>query len=309
MTIKLGLATLVCMTGLAVDVVADENPVVADENSVVGVKIGDNKKQVQNTLFSICDKLVETNEQQVSFSLAKNAAQHLVCENLLTGGKVAVTLADGKVVHVFAKDLAKGSVKQVKGENKAYLGYQVSSDYMLWRHHENRTVTLLSQKGLHPNLFVWESPYLSPEVHVNRPVDLTNGLPSILQFGASFKALKAELEAQCQPMLIKETKPWLPNKPEKQLQVNCFNLNYLGFPRKLEFVFGDDQLELVWILSAKEEEGRIRELLVDYFGPASNVTPDWETFKRGEVYLRKDKPEVLAVSASLVSHYLKQTQG
>jgi len=277
--------------------------VFANSNSVLGVEIGDDKVQVQQALQAKCNSLTIKSAHQVSFPLAKQSELHVVCEAVKSGGKAAVILADDKVVHVYATGLANSEITQVEGENKQYLDYQISSDHTLWRNAKTDSVTLLSHKGLHPNLFVWENFYLNVDREEIKPVTLNEGLPTFLRYGASIEELKSELESQCHPMQVQESNPWLPNKPKQQTQVNCFNVNYLGFPRKMELVFGDDKLELVWILSAEEEEKRIRDQLVGHFGLASSINDKWETFNGGKVYLRKDKPEVLAVSDALVKHY------
>jgi len=67
-------------------------------------------------------------------------------------------------------------------------------------------------------------------------------------------------------------------------------------------IFGDGILQLAWILSAKQEESRIRDLLVAAFGSPIQTNEDWETFDDGRIFLRKDKPEVLASSNILVPY-------
>ena len=54
--------------------------------------------------------------------------------------------------------------------------------------------------------------------------------------------------------------------PNAQLQINCFGINYFGFPRKIEARFGDDKLNVVWILTAKGEEDRKRKALTHQYG-------------------------------------------
>lgn len=72
-------------------------------------------------------------------------------------------------------------------------------------------------------------------------------------------------------------------------------------------VFGDGVLELVWILTAKPEEERVRQALIDVYGPPEHRSANWDVFARGQIALRKDKPEVLAISERLVPFYAEET--
>jgi len=47
--------------------------------------------------------------------------------------------------------------------------------------------------------------------------------------------------------------------PNAQFQIDCFGVEYAGFPRKIEARFGDDRLNTVWILTGSGEEDRLRK--------------------------------------------------
>jgi hypothetical protein len=91
--------------------------------------------------------------------------------------------------------------------------------------------------------------------------------------------------------------------PHAQIQLDCFGIEFAGFPRKLEARFGDDRLNVLWILTGKGEEDRIRRHLTQAFGKAIYVNNDWEIFKDWQVLLRKDKPEVLLLTPELAKFY------
>ena len=84
----------------------------------------------------------------------------------------------------------------------------------------------------------------------------------------------------------------------------------MGFPRKVEARFGNNILNVVWILTGKGEEDRIRQALIAEFGNPIFVTDEWEIFNDWQVGLRKDKPEVLLMEKSIglgyKSSYFKQ---
>lgn len=91
--------------------------------------------------------------------------------------------------------------------------------------------------------------------------------------------------------------------PNAQIQINCFGVMYAGFPRKIEARFGDDTLNVVWILTGKGEEDRIRQALISQYGNAIFSTNDWEIFNDWQVGLRKDKPEVLLMEKNIGLEY------
>ena len=97
---------------------------------------------------------------------------------------------------------------------------------------------------------------------------------------------------------------WLLSQPELQQQLDCFGLEFAGFPRKVEAVFGDGILEQAWILTGKGEENRVRKALVAEYGNPIFVNDKWEVLHENQVMLRKDKPEVLMLSTKLFSSIL-----
>jgi len=269
-------------------------------SSVLGVKIGDEYESVIFTLTNNCKKLDIKIINPVRFPLAKLSEKHVICKKLIDGGELAITIADGVVVHLYGKNIDEQLIIKPSNETKNYLDYVVYDNYLHWEDRIERSTTLISKEGLHPNLFVWKNPYLelSSEKYHYPLSDV--GTPDILKFGSTLKALKPIFEESCNPLEIVETDIWLENHPKKQIQVNCFNYNFLGFPRKIEAVFGDDILELAWILTAKQEEKRVKNALIEIYGKVQGSNENWDVFHEGKVYLRKDKPEVLAISNKLV---------
>ena len=270
---------------------------------ISGIKLGDTSIRATETLQKQCSNLVVKNLEQVNFPLAINSELHLICRKLDNGGQIAVTLADDEVVHIYSKGIPDSEIDdqfvELKGQHS--LGFNVyGSNNQLWKKENDKLAILVRPDGIHPNLFVWKSQYLVQTQDKIQPKSITQRYPSILKFGSTFSELKDDFEKYCSPLQIKDSEPWLLNSPKKQFQVNCFNYYYLGFPRKIEAVFGDDILQLAWVLSAKPEESRIRKMLVSAFGSHFEKNEEWESFDNGRVFLRKDKPEVLLISDILV---------
>ena len=99
----------------------------------------------------------------------------------------------------------------------------------------------------------------------------------------------AGLESECRFVSVQQFSP-------TSSQVNCFGIEYAGFPRKIEARFGDNGLELLWILTAKGEEARVAAALQAAYGEPIFESDEWSVFRNWEVSLRKDKPEVLVLS-------------
>ena len=92
-------------------------------------------------------------------------------------------------------------------------------------------------------------------------------------------------------MVVHESeRVWLPNKPEQQVQIDCFGFPYAGFERKFEAVFGDGKLQVIWVLTGKPEESRLRALLIKDWGQPSLVNESWEVFGDGRISLYNAKP-------------------
>jgi hypothetical protein len=153
---------------------------------------------------------------------------------------------------------------------------------------------------MHTNLFTWKNPYLTPGYTAIKAASSSSQIPSFLKMGGPLDSLRQVLNANSN---FTNTEELDGKDPNAQIQINCFGVPYLGFPRKVEARFGDDKLNGVWILTAKGEEGRIRQALTAEFGPPNFLNNDWEVFNNWQVALRKDKPEVLLIEQQLGLQY------
>ena len=182
-------------------------------------------------------------------------------------------------------------------------GYEVYREDGVFFRTDKDMVCFMDKGGLHPNLFAWENPYLSHPYSFRPKYNDSAEIPECIEMGGELEVLQVRLEEASTFMYAEELDG---SDPNAQLQLNAFGIEYAGFPRKIEARFGDGQLNVVWILTAKEEEDRIRQRLVDAFGPAIDVMEDWEVFANWTVLLRKDKPEVLVLTADLGQFYKKE---
>jgi hypothetical protein len=244
----------------------------------------------------------------VSFPLANRRETHLIAEGLnIDGGtleKVAFSFADGRLVMVQAiGSYVREMAARRKDSAMVFNGYEVYREDGVFFRTDKDMVCFMDKAGLHPNLFAWENPYLSHPYSFRPQYNDSAEIPECIEMGGELEALQVRLEKASTFMYAEELDG---SDPNAQLQLNAFGIEYAGFPRKIEARFGDGKLNVVWILTAKEEEDRIRQRLVDAFGPAIDVMEDWEVFANWTVLLRKDKPEVLVLTADLGQFYKKE---
>lgn len=242
-----------------------------------------------------------------SFPLADKSETHMVSLDYETSrGKIAevvFTFADDQLVFIQAYgnaiEVLTGHRKDTAQTYKDYAGYW--KDLVITKPKEDK-VWILTPEAAHPNLFTWDNPYLLVNKDKGRPLNPSIRVPDYLQMGASLEALQPVLEEAAEFTYTQE----LDGKdPNAQLQIDCFGVPYAGFPRKFEARFGEGQLNMVWILTGKGEENRLRKLLVAEYGPALYTDNAWEAYNNWQVLLRKDKPEILLLTKALAEFYRK----
>ncbi len=284
------------------------------DSIIAGLGWESDAAMVESVLKDVCKSVDVANASPVQFPLASDTEQHFRCEDMaLPGGSIA------KAVFVVADDRLK--MAELRGgavnalvypgleTQMRYLEYDVYNQASLFVDRKTDTAWLLSVEALHPNLFTWSNPYLDDDQADIPEYDASAATPSLFEPGGELNTLLPIFEAACPLMNVETIKqPWLATNPDAQSQVNCFGYVYAGFPRKIEAVFGDDELELIWILTGKQEEDRVRNALIDAFGAPEMTNDKWDVFSSGRVALRKDKPEVLVISEKLVSYYWEQFQ-
>lgn len=239
------------------------------------------------------------------FPLAKDKEQHLICSEIKTEtgtiSKAVFTFSDDRLMYIEAHGhVNKSLAAKLTDTALNYMGYEVYFKQKLFIHSKKDMAWILTDESLHPNLFVWQNPYLKTE----KPEAMPNSglIPAFLQMGATFNELQSSLEANS-TFTLKEDLDG--SDPNAQYQINCFGVNYLGFPRKAEARFGNDKLNVVWILTGKGEEDRVRQALIKQYGPAIFTDDVWEVFHNWQVALRKDKPEVLLMEQEIGLGYKK----
>lgn len=268
----------------------------------------DSPADVRAKIAEQCTTIHSFNVDPPSFPLARHSELHLVCQKFQSDAgavdSIAFTFGDDKLVMLEARGGAVDAFGAAE-ENRTsdYLHFQVTDSERFVAPNED-AVRFLSPPALHPNLFTWANPFLAGPGAGLPVYETSAAVPEVLELGGKLDEMRADFDAECPLLAIEPSQRiWLPNQPAAQTQVNCFGLEYAGFPRKIEAVFGDGILQVVWILTGGEEEDRVRRALVAEFGEPVATNDSWEVFAGRRVALRKDKPEVLLLSESILPYY------
>ena len=279
----------------------------------LGVAFGDNVAEVLGKLDGAYDELERIDVPTPYLPLARKTQTHLIALEVPTAGvrEVAFVFGDDRLVLVEARGGAIEGLLFALEDEEPYLisGYRAWPSVGVVANEERDAVWLLGPEALHTNLFLWENPDLPSVERLKGPYVLSAKRPALLAFGESLETLNPRIEKAADFWSQDAIRPpWLPTQPKVQLQMNCFGVVFAGFPRKIEAVFGDDRLQLAWILTGKQEEDRLRRQLIRAFGKPHFVSKQWEVFDGWRVALRKDKPEVLMIADELVPEYQKQIE-
>ncbi|PCJ98921.1 MAG: hypothetical protein COA50_01410 [Flavobacteriaceae bacterium] len=273
-----------------------------------GIKLNESLQSVSEkiSLISESSELITPNHPR--FPLAKQKEEHLVCTTIKTSNgtikKAVFTFSDNKLSYIEARgNVINTFISKRKDTSRNYMHYVVYSKDNLFVDKENDIAWIMVPEARHVNLFTWENPYLRNKNHSEPQESPSAKLPEFIKMGGTLNELKPGLVTNSAFTSVEELDG---SDPNAQTQINCFGVNYLGFSRKFEARFGDDQLNTVWILTAKAEEERIREALVKTYGKADYINEDWEIFANWTIGLRKDKPEILLLTTEIGQFYKKE---
>lgn len=91
--------------------------------------------------------------------------------------------------------------------------------------------------------------------------------PEPFAFGSSVEQMERRLGPLCASLEVRViTPPTAPLARISQHQIDCDGFLYAGKPRKVELVFQDNQLDLVWILFPAEEKDAFLQAFTARYG-------------------------------------------
>lgn len=131
--------------------------------------------------------------------------------------------------------------------------------------------------------------------------------PAVVRFGAELTEMEAVLKPLCKKLTTRRIDPpfrVLRDINYRQMQIDCDGFEFAGARRWAEFVFADDLLEMVWIMTSAQDEKSLRERMTKENGPPDQQNAKFAAFTKGRMAIRKDVPEVLFYSERLASRVL-----
>jgi TonB family protein len=123
--------------------------------------------------------------------------------------------------------------------------------------------------------------------------------PSFIRFGTSLASMRDVLSRGCSAVRVRPIDPVfrvLRGLTGKQYQADCEGLVFEGKPRHAEFVFSDDGLELVWIMTTAEERDQLSQRMSSIFGAPDMTNQKFMAWTTNVAALRTDVAEVLFYS-------------
>ncbi len=118
--------------------------------------------------------------------------------------------------------------------------------------------------------------------------------PVMARFGASLETIRPMLDAACDTLTIRDLPlEEMPVAQTSHVQADCTGLDHAGAPREAEFVFADDALAFVWVLTGADEADGLRAVLEAAHGAPTHDLPPATAFTQAHMALRHDTPELL----------------
>jgi len=240
-----------------------------------------------------CDRVETHTVSPTHHPFALESERHLLCE---TGDqRLMVSFADDVLLQAELRgDLASALPESEPDIQFGPLRIYASSN--LIHDVERDRVLRLTSLNEATLLAFWDNPSWTGQQASTSPFEL----PAEIRFGASLEEMETALDGRCQ---MQRTRPieevWLLTEPTEQHQIDCFGYEIAGYPRKLEMVFGDGQLEQIWLIVGPAEIERLRARYTVELGAPTQESETYIVFDDWALTLRKDVPEILLGSDRL----------
>ncbi|WP_203292543.1 hypothetical protein [Maricaulis parjimensis] len=129
-------------------------------------------------------------------------------------------------------------------------------------------------------------------------------LPAAIEFGAGLEALTPAFDTLCESYDVRTLDPAeLPIAETSHVQIDCQGFDHAGAERLAEFVFADDQLAFIWVLTEASEESGHLSALSNRFGAPTHDTAGFVAWADDHVALRRDIPEFLYYGEAVAPMY------
>lgn len=139
---------------------------------------------------------------------------------------------------------------------------------------------------------------------------LDTAKPEHFVFGASVDEIQAALSPYCSSLKLRSIVPiTAPLAEHTQVQIDCDGYVYGGADRKVELVFQDDQLDIVWILISSDEIPLFVNSFTETLGEPSFEIEFGTVYLQANAAVRIEPAEVLYASERQVQAMLEQLAG
>ena len=292
------------LTSTCLAILALPGAVLAQSTPVTDLEFGSSESAARLAINAACDSVERVEVAETRLPAASTSEVYLKCSGLeLTDGAridaALFTFADDALILLEARGHA-AALTPAGDPMASVAGYDVYQRGMIVTRPGDDQAWLLSPASLQTFMMFWDNPVWT----VDQPVapDAAYFLPPEIEFGAGFDERMGALESVCPVLMTQDIDEiWLDTGPAVQRQIDCMGYEIAGYPRRLEFVFGDGQLEQMWILFGAGDIPRLREFLTETYGPAIHVDETYEAFDGWRIALRKDNPEILMGSDRLAA--------
>ena len=128
--------------------------------------------------------------------------------------------------------------------------------------------------------------------------------PEYFHYGSTVTDMQTILASVCEELVVRELAlAELPIAQSSHTQIDCHGMDFAGRDRNAEFVFADDTLAFVWVLTESDEEDRLLSAMTSEYGTPSHATSMVTAFTDHNTALRHDTPEFLFYSPLLSQMY------
>ena len=136
--------------------------------------------------------------------------------------------------------------------------------------------------------------------------------PDTIRFDERLVDAQQRLDDVCESLTLRQIEPVQIPGVAVQTQLDCQGLEMAGAERLAEFVYGDGQLYMVWVLVDAEELDGLASSMAQVYGAPSHSSDVFSAFTQHRTALRRDVPEILfyapVASAQFEGWFSQQSQ-
>jgi len=125
--------------------------------------------------------------------------------------------------------------------------------------------------------------------------------PDVIRWGATTAEMEAALQGKCAKgyKIRPINPPFLEDIKDRQLQIDCDGLQFMGAPRWTEFVIGDGRLKMVWLMVKPEDQDAVVAAMTKAYGPPSSRNSTYIAFAQARAAWRFKPAEILFYAPEL----------